>query len=186
MIAETDNELLKLVLAAQRGDREAANEIVKQFEPMVFSVALKRLRNRAEASEVTQEVFIQVFRKLDQLREPERFAGWIKKIAVRMSINRAVRKPPETLQSTDTFQALKLEPTNPLEEILRDERAVQLRGSLDRLRDLDRKTLIAFYFEGQTLKEMSDQFDSPIGTIKRRLHTARNRLKEELLNGAAI
>ena len=60
------------------------------------------------------------------------------------------------------------------------ERAHQIGGGLDRLRELDRKTLIAFYFEGHSLKEMSDEFDSPIGTIKRRLHTARNRLKEEL------
>ena len=53
-------------------------------------------------------------------------------------------------------------------------------GGLSRLRDLDRRTLIAFYVEGQSLKQMSDEFASPIGTIKRRLHTARNRLREEL------
>ena len=58
--------------------------------------------------------------------------------------------------------------------------ARQLRGGLAKLRDLDRRTLVAFYFEGRSLKEMSDEFDSPVGTIKRRLHTARNRLKEEL------
>ena len=50
----------------------------------------------------------------------------------------------------------------------------------EKMRELDRRTLMAFYFEGQSLKQMSDQFDSPIGTIKRRLHTARNRLKEML------
>jgi len=43
---------------------------------------------------------------------------------------------------------------------------------------LDRETLWAFYFEGSSLKEMSEQFESPIGTIKRRLHTARGRLRE--------
>ena len=41
-------------------------------------------------------------------------------------------------------------------------------------------SLIAFYFEGRSLQEMSDSFDSPVGTIKRRLHTARHRLREEL------
>lgn len=174
-------EFLDLVLRAQLGDNDAAGELVNQFEPMVYSVALKRLRNPSEAREVTQDIFVQVFRKIDQLREPERFPGWLKRIAVRMSINRAVRKPPETLQSNDSFALEKADPNNPLEDALRDERAVQLRGSLEKLRDLDRQTLIAFYFEGQSLKEMSDQFDSPIGTIKRRLHTARNRLKEELV-----
>jgi RNA polymerase sigma-70 factor (ECF subfamily) len=53
-------------------------------------------------------------------------------------------------------------------------------GGLSKLRDLDRRTLIAFYVEGQSLKQMSDKFESPIGTIKRRLHTARNRLRKEL------
>jgi RNA polymerase sigma-70 factor (ECF subfamily) len=49
---------------------------------------------------------------------------------------------------------------------------------LNRLGDIDRQTLWAFYFEGSSLKEMSDRFESPIGTIKRRLHTARGRLRD--------
>ena len=60
------------------------------------------------------------------------------------------------------------------------ERSRQVWGGLERLRDIDRRTLIAFYVEGRSLKQMSDEFASPIGTIKRRLHTARNRLREEL------
>ena len=60
------------------------------------------------------------------------------------------------------------------------ERSREVWGGLNRLREMDRRTLIAFYVEGQSLKEMSDEFDSPIGTIKRRLHTARNRLRKEL------
>ena len=46
---------------------------------------------------------------------------------------------------------------------------------------MDRETLISFYIEGHSLKEMSEEFGSPIGTIKRRLHTARLRLKDELV-----
>jgi RNA polymerase sigma-70 factor (ECF subfamily) len=61
-----------------------------------------------------------------------------------------------------------------------EERADQVWGGLKRLKMLDRQTLVAFYFEGQSLIEMSDRFRSPVGTIKRRLHTARIRLREEL------
>ena len=68
----------------------------------------------------------------------------------------------------------------PLDRMMAREDAAQLREGLDRLRALDRETLIAFYFEGRSLQEMSDQFASPIGTIKRRLHTARIRLRETL------
>ncbi len=179
---DKEYEFLELVTKAQLGDNDAAGELIQQFEPMVYSVALKRLRNPSEAREVAQDIFVQVFRKIDQLREPERFPGWLKRIAVRMSINRAVRRPPETLQENDSFALEQVDTSNPLDDALKAERAVQLRGSLDKLRELDRQTLIAFYFEGQSLKEMSDQFESPIGTIKRRLHTARNRLKDELVS----
>jgi RNA polymerase sigma-70 factor (ECF subfamily) len=51
---------------------------------------------------------------------------------------------------------------------------------LKRLKTLDRKTLTAFYVEGRSLAEMAVRFESPIGTIKRRLHTARKRLAVEL------
>ena len=173
-------ELQELILLAQEGDREAFGRLVLRFEKDVFAIVLRRLRNRSEALEVTQDVFIQVMRKLPQLREWERFPGWLRQIAIRMSINRAVRRPLETARGPETMAAIESAPGNPLESLMRTEAAGQVRGCLDRLRELDRRTLIAFYFEGHTLKEMSDEFDSPIGTIKRRLHTARNRLREEL------
>ena len=175
-----EEQMISLVQQAQFGDREAMGELVTQFEPTVYAIVFRRLRNHAEAVEVTQDVFIQAMRKLDQLREPERFAGWLRRIAVRMSINRAVRRPNETACAPETFGALASEPETPLDGLMKTERASELRNSLEKMRELDRRTLMAFYFEGQSLKQMSDQFDSPIGTIKRRLHTARNRLKEML------
>ncbi|MDA1017192.1 MAG: sigma-70 family RNA polymerase sigma factor [Planctomycetota bacterium] len=175
-----EQRIISLVTLAQTGNRDAFGELAVAFESSVFSVALRRLRNRAEAHEVTQDVLIQAMRKLDQLREPERFAGWLKRIAVRMSINRAVRRPNETQCAPETFGSLKSEPQNPLENLLKCEAATQVRGGMDRLREMDRETLIAFYFKGHSLKQMSVDFDSPIGTIKRRLHTARSRLRQEL------
>ncbi len=182
LIKMESNRILNLVEQAQTGDREAFGELVREFETTVFSIVLRRLRNHSEAREVTQDVFMQAMRKLPQLREAERFIGWLRRIAVRMSINRAVRRPNETPRSPETFNSLRFEPTNPLDNLVRSEQAGEVWGGLSRLRDLDRKTLIAFYFEGQSLKQMSDEFDRPIGTIKRRLHTARNRLRDELVD----
>jgi len=176
----SDIELLFLVRQAQAGSRSAFNELVRQFEGTVFAIVMRRLRNTAEASEVTQDVFVRMFRKLDQLREPERFIGWLKRIAVRLSINRAVRRPHETIQAPETFDTYRTKSSVPIEGLVRQEQAREVSKGLSRLRKLDRETLVAFYFEGQSLKEMSDRFSSPVGTIKRRLHTARARLKEAL------
>lgn len=173
-------EFLPIVLKAQAGCRESFGELVEQFQNTVFAIALRRLRNHAEAAELTQDVFIQAMRKLSQLREPERFPGWLRRIAVRLAINRAVRRPPVMPHDPEIFGGFDSAVRSPLEELVTGEQADQLWGGLKRLRDLDRQTLVAFYFEGQSLIEMSDRFCSPVGTIKRRLHTARNRLREEL------
>lgn len=174
------SQIVQLVCLAQQGDREAFGQLAEHFDDTVFWVALRRLRNRSEAREVAQDVFVQAMRKLGQLRQPERFAGWLKRIAVRMSINRATRRPLEAMPGPETFAGLASNPRAPLEDALRRERVGQVRDGLERLREVDRQTLLAFYFEGRSLKEMSLRFDSPIGTIKRRLHTARGRLRKEL------
>ena len=175
-----ETESLEQVRLAQAGNREAFNRLVLENETLVFAVVFRRLRNRAEALEVTQDVFIQVLRKIGQLRDPERFGGWLRRIAVRLAINRAVRRPRETLSDNSLLGRLPADTVNPFERVVASENAKCVRDCLDRLRELDRQTLVAFYFEGRSIQEMSDEFDSPVGTIKRRLHTARNRLRDKL------
>ena len=85
-------DLAALVGRAQDGDREAFGELVEQFQPTVYAIALRRLANASDALELTQEVFLHVLRRIGQLREPERFAGWLRQVAVRMAINRATRR----------------------------------------------------------------------------------------------
>ena len=159
-----EQRTIRLVLEAQAGSREAFGQLVEQFETTAFATVMSRLRNRAEAREVTQDVFVQAMRKLSQLREPERFGGWLRQIAVRMSINRAVRRPHETTLSPDTFTSLKTEPRTPLDDLLRAERSRQVWGGLSKLRDLDRKTLIAFYVGRQDTRflTMNQQFDTAL------------------------
>jgi RNA polymerase sigma-70 factor (ECF subfamily) len=75
------------------------------------------------------------------------------------------------------------EPTDIAED--REERA-EVRAGLKRLRRLDRETLEAFYFRGQSLIEMANRFDAPVGTIKRRLHVARKRLAKHVGEPVAL
>ena len=64
--------------------------------------------------------------------------------------------------------------------ILEVERRDNLAVGISRLGEMDRDTLQAFYVDGHSLREMSDEFEAPIGTIKRRLHVARKRLAKEM------
>lgn len=174
------HETAQLVERIREGDPLAFEQIVKRFEPTVFRIAQNRLGNPADAQELAQEVFIQAFQKLDQLDDPRCFAGWLRAIAVRMAINRAVRRPPVTPVEPDLIAADCVEEETPLAVALTAERRVQVHEGLQRLGKLDRDTLLAFYFDGHSLIEMSNSFKSPVGTIKRRLHVARKRLAKEL------
>ena len=65
------------VLRAQAGSREAFDQLTELFYSRVYGIVLQRLRNTAEADEVTQEVFLRAFRKIGQLKDPAAFAGWL-------------------------------------------------------------------------------------------------------------
>ncbi len=170
----------QLVLAVQEGDRDAFGELFERYRPGIVALAMRRVRNADEAEELAQDVFIQAMQKIDQLRVPEAFGGWLRRIVHRMAINRITRNrfaiacDPETLEATcyavgtpDSFAEGR-------------EEAEAVRESIDQLGDLDQQTLKAFYLQSKSLIEMSNEFDAPIGTIKRRLHVARKRLQKQM------
>lgn len=173
-------QLAGLVRAAQQGDRQAFEQLIERYQRTVYATVFRRLGSHAEAQEVCQEVFVQAMRKIHQLRNRFCFGGWLCSIADRMALNRAVRTRPVLFIESDRFEAQCVEYETPLGKMLARERHDQVHVGLDRLPDLDRDTLVAFYFRGQSLLEMSQAFASPVGTIKRRLHVARKRLAKEL------
>lgn len=170
----------KLVCRAQAGDRDAFGELFQRYRTGIVALAMRRVRNADEAEELAQDVFVQAMQKIDQLRVPEAFGGWLRQIVHRMAINRATRTrfaiacDPETLEAT--CYAVDEPETNAQE----NEQAEAVRDGIERLNPLDRQTLKAFYMQGRTLIEMSDEFAAPVGTIKRRLHVARKRLAKEM------
>jgi len=179
------NEITILVERARVGDRAAYGELIERFRPTVYAVALARLRNPAEAEELTQEVFLHGMKKLGQLRDAQCFAGWLRQIAVRMAINRLTRRGPVQGVDTEVLEQATASESEPIDALIRAEQRRDLYAGLQRLKPVDRATLVAFYIRGQSLKEMSREFETPIGTIKRRLHVARNRLRLQLERAGA-
>ncbi len=177
---ESWTDVAILVRRAQEGDREAFGALVEQFQRTVHAICLRRLGNPSEALEMTQEVFLHVLRRLDQLREPERFAGWLRQVAVRMAINRATRRTHPASVEAGVLELASERRDDPLAELIARERAHRLWEALGRLKAIDREALVAFYIQGQSLFEIAGSLDVPLGTVKRRLHTARRRLKAEL------
>ncbi len=180
------SDVLQLVLRAREGDRAAFGELVERFQPTVYAISLARLRNPTEAQELAQEVFLHAMKKLPQLREAECFAGWLRQITVRMAINRLTRRGPLLKVESEVLENAEAAGTGPLDALLKAEAAADLHKGLARLKPVDRATLEAFYIQGRSLIQMSQEFETPIGTIKRRLHVARIRLKKQLERAGSV
>lgn len=186
MCAVLDKSLLKeltvveLVREAQAGCRDAFGELFRRYERHVYTAAMRRLNDHGEAEELCQDVFVQALLKIKQLREPEAFGGWLRSITNRMAINRIVRGSHDRAVEQETLEAACVDRNTPLTAAISGEQRSQVQAGLDQLRELDRETLVKFYVEGHSLNEMSDEFDAPLGTIKRRLHVARKRLAKQM------
>lgn len=173
-------EITVLVERAKTGDREAYGELVVRFENSVYAMALARVRNPLEAQELAQDVFVHAMRKLPQLRDPRCFAGWLRRITARMAINRLTRKGPLFGADPEVLDAVQAKGRTAEEAFAVGEAVGQLKEALAGLKPLDRETLEAFYIRGRSLKQIAKEFAVPTGTVKRRLHVARQRLKDVL------
>lgn len=170
----------ELVRAAQAGDHDAFGMLFERYRAGIVALAMRRLRHADEAEELAQDVFMQAMQKIGQLRVPEAFGGWLRQIVCRMAINRATRHRAAVVCDPETLEATCLATGSPEHVAEVREQAVVVHAGLARLNHLDQQTLQAFYLRGRSLIEMSDEFDAPVGTIKRRLHVARKRLAEEM------
>lgn len=179
-IATEPQTVTELVRQAQSGNRDAFGELFERYRPTIVALAMRRVRNADEAEELTQDVFIQAMQKIDQLRVPEAFGGWLRRIVHRMAINRITRTRVAVACDPETLAATCVAEGSP-DSFAEDREAAQaVRDSIDRLGALDQETLKAFYLQSKSLIEMSNEFDAPVGTIKRRLHVARKRLAREM------
>ncbi len=179
--------VVALVRAAQAGNRDAMGQLFERYRDVIVAQAMRRVKNADEAEELAQDVFVQAMQKIGQLRVPEAFAGWLRRIVHRMAINRLTRRQAAIACDPVVLEATCLSSVAaPDQHALGRERAEDLRAAVQRLGKLDRQTLQAFYLRGETLLQMSDSFAAPVGTIKRRLHVARKRLAREMEVSQAV
>jgi RNA polymerase sigma-70 factor (ECF subfamily) len=180
LVADLPEQGESTIDRARAGDRTAYGELVRRFRPAIYGVLLAWLRDPAEADDLAQDVFLHSMRKIGQLRDARCFGSWLRQIAVRLALNRLNRRRSVSSLNHARQALLPGSGESPLDEIVRAEDQGKVHEGLSHLKPLDRAMLEAFYLRSRSLREMSEEFDAPLGTIKRRLHTARQRLRQFL------
>ena len=168
-----------LVAAALAGGPKAFNPIVERYRGEVYSVALARMRNFDDAEDIAQQVFIEAFEGLHTLRDPKRLAAWLRSAAIHRSVD-ALRQRRENLDLDEAALRLTSDLT-PEVELERRQVRGQVLDAIGRLGKAQRETTTLFYLGGYSIEEIAAMQEIPIGTVKRRLHDARKRLKAEML-----
>ena len=145
---------------------------------MVYNLALKMIKTKEEAEEVSQDTFIKAYKNLSSFKGDSKFSTWLYKIAYRNCLDR-VKKNKQKYQ-TDTINEItinKIESTDSiLNQINRKERAEIMKECLSKLPEDERSLLWMFYFDELSLKEIIEVTNLSASNLKVKLHRARKRL----------
>jgi len=165
-MARTDAEV---VTAVRRGDREAFRELVDRYHQVVLASARHALGNAELARDVAQETFIEAYRCLDRLRDPERFRSWLFGILRHRCLKARERMGPATLPYEDAIREWAM-PAPEVEES-------PVLGCLDQLSESDRQILVARYLEDLSYEEIARAMRLRVGAVRVRCLRARERLR---------
>lgn len=182
-MSEMDERLVRQTL---NGDRSGFDRLVKKYQGAVYGLAYHWTKNFADAQDLTQEAFFQAYEKLDQLRDPIKFAGWLRGIATNLC-RMWQRGRPDRVESLDAPGNQKLldelpHPVDqPGEALEARERQKAVADILARLSDRVRLTATLFYIDDLSYREISDFLGVPVTTVESRLHKAKQYLKKEAI-----
>ncbi len=162
-----------LILKARGGNVEAYNLLVSRWEKRIYNYLLRITGNREDAMDLSQDAFLKAYQNLRKLDDVSRFGPWLFRIAHNEAYS-LLRKPKSDGEVTDMPSPPGWGRMLPIETSLAVERA------LDRLTPDQREAVLLKVYQGFKFEEIAEITETPVSTIKSRVYTALELLKESL------
>ena len=173
-----------VVAAAQAGDEGAFGQIVAHYQRAVFAIAWRMTHDAAQAEDLAQEVFLRVWRKLDSFRPSEPLKPWLLRLATNACINALKRRRLPMAAARADEDAAPFDPPDDApqadEIVARRELAERLEAAIAELPEDYRLVVTLRHVEDLSYEEIAAILRAPLGTVKVRLHRARERLRRLL------
>ena len=174
-VKKSDETLVSRIL---EGDTEAYEILVQKYQGAVFGLAYHLLGNREDAEDLAQEAFLQAYLHLNQLKERDRFAGWLKQITANLC-RMWLRQNRGTFISLEDISGDRI--VFPHQEARSDKLHDAVMQAIRMLPEESRLVLTLYYTDGLSYREIGDFLQLPLSTIKWRLYDARKKLKKEVI-----
>lgn len=169
-----------LVSCALKGDLQAFEQLVKQYERLVFHIVGKVVEQREDIEDICQDVFVSIYKKLGTYNHQAKLSTWIGTIAYRAALNHKRKRKHSLLDQ----QIESTNYTNPETDLLKKERSAFLREQIEKLPAQQQLILTLYHLEEMSYEEIGKITNLPEGTVKSYLFRARKQLKEEVQNRA--
>lgn len=184
----TKAEDLGLIERAKKGDESAFRVLLKKYERSVFTICLRMVRNREEAEDLAQEAFVKVFSMLERYNPTYAFSSWLFKITSNLCIDSLRKRRIEGVPMDEPVQGDKgvyvrqyeSGGDDPEMATIKKERAGYLMRAIDDLPPHYKLMVILRHQEGLSYEEIAATVGVPLGTVKARIHRARQMLRKLL------
>ncbi|HEY5298506.1 MAG TPA: sigma-70 family RNA polymerase sigma factor [Verrucomicrobiae bacterium] len=192
MAVQTDPDAA-LMLRAKRGDRAAFTELVEKYKQPVMNFVFRSLRDEAEAEDLAQNVFLQVYKSRARYQQTAKFSTWLFTIARNLCLNeirRRSRHPAESLEETFSENESRDGGTQkqfedkkvflPTENVLHGELAQKIEEALAELPENQRSAILLCRQDKLSYEEIAEVLDCSLSATKSLIHRGRETLKEKL------
>lgn len=181
-VETTTDAVADAVRRCAAGDQQAVATLYDLTAAKVYGLALRVLRNPAQAEEVTQEIYLEAWQNSGAFR-PGRGSGlaWLLTITHRRAVDRV--RSAQAASRRDTvygLEALATSPVDPADQAIDTVAAERVRSAMRGLTDLQREALELAYFQGRTHTEVAAELAVPLGTVKTRIRDGLTRLRSVL------
>lgn len=169
-----------LYTRVQRGDRQALEQLYDKYEKILYSFSYRMTSHKESAEEVVQEVFIKIWKGQGNFNASKgKFSSWVLTIARNTSID-LMRKRKEPAYELEERDALQNDDPSTEDLVEWKEQGSELRSAITSLAAEQQEMIESFYFKGATQREIAEQFDLPLGTVKGRIRLALRHLQKAL------
>jgi len=171
-------------------DAQQFEAFLKNYQDLVFSTAMRLLANRAEAEDVTQEVFLKAYERFGELSETSTAGGWLRTVATNLSLNHLTRYRSRWSFFSELFsrnagddEEMPLEfaaPENVEETLAAADRRTLVEQALHKLPPAQRVPLVLYHMEGLSYEEIATKLGVSLGKVKTDIFRGREALRQKL------